>query len=500
MPPKPKPLDHKKVAALKVKATEDGDARKYKADTEEPALGIRYGTSGKKVFTVRARLGGKGNPRRWTLGQFADDTSQFRGQDFSPLAKTPFLSLAQARIKAKVYLDLIRQGVDPDERAKEAKAEAKEKALADKERALEEERAREAERIRQIENSFGNVVEKFLEAKHPDGSDDHPLRPNTYYDYSRILRGQDFAAWRAKPIDNISRAEVKRVMEAIKARAPASARLSFMVLRSLFGWAREMDFLEITPTAEMKAPKKPAPRDRYLSEDELKIFLQCVHAAGDYAAPITLLALTGQREEEMRELKRREIKGLLGAEPFIELPGKRTKNKVKHKVPLSNRAADILREIIKGENDDKDPRKGMEDYYVFSNSWTQPLSYNSKAKKRIDAAISARLKELKAQAEEAGDEALLERLNECFVKPWCQHSLRHTVKTLMAEKLKILPFIADALQNHGGAKTEMQKTYNHYNYYEEICAAMNKWADYIERLLNPDMPSAKIIPLHGAAS
>lgn len=485
-----KPLDHLKVSSLRVKAAGDGDVRQYEADTEVPALGVRYGTTGKKVFTVRARLGGKGNPRRWTLGRFADD-AQILGQEFSPLAETPFLSLAQARSKANAYLDLIRQGVDPEERAKEEKAKAKELARLAEEEALAKEREAEAEHIRKVKNSFGNVVEEFLKAKDPDGKGGHKVRPKTFYDYQRILRGGDFAGWKAKPIDSITRRDVREAMRAIEARAShASSHLAFAVLRSLFNWARDEDILETTPTTDMKAPKKPASRDRVLSDLELKIAFEAMGEADkNFAIPYRLLALTAARESEILAVRVSEIHGIEEAAPYISIGRARAKTKTRYFTPLCGMAVDLMREAYAAKPEKSD--------LVFSTNGQTPISGISKAKGRLDALIAERVVALKSAAEARGDAAMVDKLNSCFLEPWVIHDLRRTAATGMAA-LKIQPHIIEAALNH--AVQGVAATYNRHPYEEEVRAALGQWVAHVASLLNPDIPSAKIIPLQGRVS
>src|SRR4029079_5848263 len=63
------------------------------------------------------------------------------------------------------------------------------------------------------------------------------------------------------------------------------------------------------------------------------------------------------------------------------------------------------------------------------------------------------------------------------------HSIRHTVETKLAE-LRIPPHVRDLLLDHASGRGS-GKGYDHWDYREEKLEAMEKWADYVERLVVP---------------
>jgi len=87
---------------------------------------------------------------------------------------------------------------------------------------------------------------------------------------------------------------VAELLESIKQRSPAVARATYAELRPFFEWAIERDLLAASPCAGVKAPERPAARDRVLSDDELRLIWR---AAGDLGYPfgpaLKLLMLTG---------------------------------------------------------------------------------------------------------------------------------------------------------------------------------------------------------------
>jgi integrase len=73
------------------------------------------------------------------------------------------------------------------------------------------------------------------------------------------------------------------------------------------------------------------------------------------------------------------------------------------------------------------------------------------------------------------------------LKDFFFHGIRHIVESKMAE-LKILPHV-DMWLNHA-PKRGSGKIYNHHHYREEMLAALETWAAYIDRLTTDRAPVA----------
>src|SRR5262245_52043231 len=97
------------------------------ADTVVPGFGVRVSDSGRRTLILTTRYPGSRNPTRRALGIYGK------------------IGLAQARAKARTWLELVRQGKDPKE---------------------EEERQRLAEQ-RKRANTFAAVAEDFIAEKLP---------------------------------------------------------------------------------------------------------------------------------------------------------------------------------------------------------------------------------------------------------------------------------------------------------------------------------------------
>eukprot|EP01041_Mallomonas_annulata_P018397 gene18397-37312_t len=87
----------------------------------------------------------------------------------------------------------------------------------------------------------------------------------------RLLRRGPLARWNGRLVAAIRRADVADLMDDLRERSPATARLTFAALRSLFSWCVERELMETSPCFYLKAPPRPAARDRVLGDDELKV-------------------------------------------------------------------------------------------------------------------------------------------------------------------------------------------------------------------------------------
>lgn len=140
------------------------------------------------------------------------------------------------------------------------------------------------------------------------------------------------------------------------------------------------------------------------------------------------------------------------------IPPERTKNHHPHLVPLSELASAQI---------------GEGDGYVFTTTGTTPVSGFSKMKKRLDQAM------LKIAREETGDPTL-------SVAPWRLHDLRRTFSTDL-HALGVAPHVVEATLNHvSGHKAGVAGTYNVYEYYDEKCDALGRWARWVALVVDRD--------------
>jgi integrase len=161
-----------------------------------------------------------------------------------------------------------------------------------------------------------------------------------------------------------------------------------------------------------------------------------------YGSIVEMLALTGQRREEVAGATWDEF-DLDRA--FWTIPSSRTKNAKSHIVHLTPLAIAILRQIL---------RKGP---WVFTITGNKPFRQFSACKRDLDALSG--------------------------VNGWRLHDLRRTCVSGMA-RLGVAPHVADKVLNHqAGTISGVAAVYQRHDFLAERREAMLLWDQNVRRLL-----------------
>jgi integrase len=386
-------------------------------DDELRGFGLKVTPKGSKVFVLQYRLGGRGAPtRRFTIGRYGPWTPQ------------------AAREEAKALLVKVDKGIDLSQEK------------ADRERET-------------VDLAFNKYADLFL-AEY--------VRQNwraSYADAERIFRLHLKPALGRKPLPALRRTDITAVFDGIPKAQTALRRKVHAVLSRFFRWAVGRGDIARSPLEGMEAPPAPASRDRFLTDDELRLAWL---AAGDLGYPFgplyRLLILTGQRREEVSALDWKELDRSAAT---WRIPASRAKNNQATVVHLSAPAVAVLDLIADGE---KWPKRGL----VFSTTGETPVSGYSRAKSRLDAAM---LKIAAKEAEAAGDVSP-------DLAPWRVHDLRRTLATGM-QRLGVRFEVTEAVLNHvSGAQAGVAGIYQRHSWEPEKRDALNAWAARVERLVN----------------
>jgi integrase len=298
----------------------------------------------------------------------------------------------------------------------------------------------------------------------------------------RIMEREVIPALGKRPIAAIRKRDLIALVEAVADRgAPAMANRVLAHAKRLFKWAAGRDLIESDPAAHVARPAPEAKRDRVLAEAELRAVWHAADPATGYGAIVRLLVLLGQRREE--------VGGIGWSEVDLEralwrLPGARAKNGQEHEVPLPRQAVAVLAGRTRLEGRDLVFGAGAGPFW----GWSQ-------AKKRLDATIARHRAEERlgrplgdGEASAAGD----------ALPPWVLHDLRRTLATGMNE-IGVAPHVVEAVLNHvGGHKAGVAGVYNRAKYREEKRAALQRWADHVERIVAGAGATAEVVPLRRA--
>ena len=400
-----------KLTAATVDKMQPTDKRQEIPDTLCTGLYFVVQPTGKKGWQVRYRHGG--THRRMTLGAY------------------PVLSLADARQRARAALAAAHEGRDPAEEVRAAKAPTPE----------------------DDRNKLSAVIDLFMKrhASHNRRSDD----------VMAMFRREIIDKWGHRDIQSITKRDAIEVLDAIVDRgSPVTANRLRAHLNTLFNWAKGRDIITANPLDGIKPPAQEKPRNRVLTDDEIRLFWQACDGLGYPFGPIyRLLLLTGQRLREVGEMEWREIDG-----DTWTLPEARSKNGDEHFIPLSAEAQAVL-----------DALPNIGGRYLFTTTENSPVSGFTRAKARVDKLMADALN---ADLPEGGEPAT--------IPSFTIHDLRRTAATGMAG-LRFAPHVVEAVLNHrSGTRRGVAGVYNRFDYAEEKRAALEAWGRYVVSLIDGD--------------
>lgn len=362
-------------------------------DVNCPGFGVKVTPKGRKVFVVLYRTAGAGSRlRKYTIGTFGRVT------------------LNQARVTAqKVFV---------------AKLDGRDLAAEKKEF-----------RSRMVADRIADLLEAFI-AQHVSQNRSAP-------EISRMLRREIGSSWGNRSVHEISKRDVIDVVTAIEQRgAPIAANKALKAIKTFFRWCVGRAILDQSPAADVPLPAKEMARDRVLDDNELaQIILAARQIGGPYSGIVEMLALTGQRREEVARCTWDEIE--IGPRTW-KLSSARTKNAKAHEIYLSDPVMAVLSRAKKtGE-------------FVFSRSGNASFQDFSPAKRELDQLSN--------------------------VTGWRLHDLRRTCVSGMA-RLGIAPHVADKILNHqNGTISGVAAVYQRHDFLVERKQALKLWGAYVARI------------------
>jgi integrase len=341
----------------------------------------------------------------------------------------PSLSLAKARQRALAVIAAASRGDD-----------------------LPAEEARERNRQAGLSRTVGDLLTEYVDAyakvsqrrwQLTERLFDQHVRPHLGAKRLVDLRRHDVAAM----LDKLQKAGLRAQVNRVRSQIVAA-----------LNWAVEArDYLEANPAAGVKRRRAlETARGRVLSDDELRAIWQAADRIGGPAGGfIKVLALTGQRRDEIRCLPWSEI--MPGTADWV-LPAARNKGRRDHLVPLSQAAVDVV---------DNLPKAGP---FVFSVTGSKPYAGHKRLKTILD--------------------------RESGVKGWTYHDLRRTCASGMAA-LRVSHDAIDRVLNH--AKSRLAGTYNVHEYRAEKATALKVWAKRVAVIVGEGRDAANVAELHARA-
>jgi integrase len=363
-------------------------------DAGLPGFGVKVTPRGRKVFVVLYRIGGAGSRlRKYTIGPYGRVTLQM------------------ARAEAQKVLAARLEGRDPATEKRESK------------------RRLTADRV-------DDLIEVFIVQ--------HVSKTRKAAEISRLLRREVVSRWGNRCVHAIGKRDIVELASEIAQRGtPMAANTLLKVIKTFLNWCVGRAVIDASPAEGVPLPGKEVARDRVLTNNELVSVIRAARQIGGaYGGIVEMLALTGQRREEVAQMVGDEID--FNSRTWT-LPGSRTKNGKPHIVHLSEACIKLIK------------RASRSGSYVFSISGVRPFQNFTNAKRALD--------------ELSG------------VTGWRLHDLRRTCVSGMA-RLGVPPHVADKILNHqSGTISGVAAVYQRHDFLAERKLALERWGQYIETLV-----------------
>src|SRR5262249_46802561 len=101
-------------------------------------------------------------------------------------------------------------------------------------------------------------------------------RAHTERQYRHVIDDVAVPAWRGRLVHDIKRRDVIELIEKIAEDRPIAANRALAVLSVFFAWLVQRDVIEVSPTVGIKRASEERPRDRILTDNEIKrLWLAC---------------------------------------------------------------------------------------------------------------------------------------------------------------------------------------------------------------------------------
>lgn len=382
------------------------------------------------------------------------------------LGAYPNTSLATARREADKARDSLAQIVDPltERRAREAEAHAKANA--------------EAEQAARI--TVSGLFEQWVAGALAQRKDRAEIR--------RMFEKDVLPTLGALPVEDVRKGHVTGVTDALLARGvPRMAKVVFSLMRQMFRFAVDKDFIEFDPTSAIRKAKiggKDTERDRVLSEGEIKALARQLptSAASESTQCSVWLALsTCCRIGELLAARWEHVDLNAGT---WRIPAENSKNGKEHTVFLSAFALTQF-EQLKATADAKlaEARKKSPD--VQPCPWIYPNRQGDGpvCPKTVTKQLGDRQREGKAPMSRR---VKVDRASSLVLSGgrWTPHDLRRTGATMMVA-LGIIPEVVERSLNHT-EENRVKRTYLRHNYENEMREAWRLLGERLELLTRSD--------------
>ncbi|MDF1537220.1 MAG: tyrosine-type recombinase/integrase [bacterium] len=285
------------------------------------------------------------------------------------------------------------------------------------------------------------------------------VHKKTWMEDERILGKDVLPRWGKRLAKDITRRDVRLLLEDIGERGPVMSNRTLALLSRMFRFGLERDAIPADPTQLIKRIYKEKSKERYLTSDEVKIFWRELEETPRISEQVKdclrLILLTGQRSGEVVGMRREEIDG-----DWWNIPGDRTKSGRPHRVYLIDPALQVV----------NSQKKGVP--FVFPS----PVQEEDKPLQHLTTRSLSR--------------ALI-RADNLSLDKFAPHDLRRTLATGLAE-LGVSNYTIGQILNH--SERTVTHIYDRYGHDKEKREALLKWSRHLKTLITGKAPE-KVVKL-----
>ena len=398
------------------------EANPYRvADTRAAGLALRVAPDGGKTWDLAYRIAGAGKVKRLSLGRYND----------------PGASLEEARVRAGELTGAARQGRD----------------LIAEERNARETQARAISLEKLTDLYLTRCVRGQLRSAR---------------DVERIL-GRVLAPLAAMPAADVRKRDLLPLFESIAAAGHArAAGRARQIVNALFKWAVSLDITPSNPAQGLPAYSHGEPRDRILSEQEIRTlwaWLESSSLSSATADALRVQLLIGARISEVIGMTAAEVDR---GKWIWTLPASRSKSARTRTTPLVGLAREILAARIEAAGDEP----------LFPSTTGAPLTASS-----VGVALNARRSKLPIAA-------------------FTSHDLRRTAASMM-DSIGVPRDVIGAIVGHSSEDGKNSRTlFRHYlknDLIERKTTALKAWNECLKAVIE-NKPQDNVVQFQGGQS
>ena len=268
----------------------------------------------------------------------------------------------------------------------------------------------------------------------------------------RVLR-RAMEGFEGRAVASLTRGDFIKRLDQIQADAgDVSRNRAQSELRHFLGWCRDRDIIETIALDSVRRGVRETPRDRALTDEELRALLNAIGDGSAYSDLMRVLLHTAMRRNEAASLQARDLDF---DERTITIRAEVSKTRQARAIPMDDALVDMLRERARGLK---------RDGFVFGegSGFQRPFSGFSKAFARLWTTMPAE------------------------TDRWTLHDLRRTTATRLHQSGVDALVIEDLLGHLTGVRGGIAGVYNAATTLDRQRRALAGWSATLAALETPE--------------